>query len=164
MSSGVPRLRRIAAAWCVSAGGYDEMPAYSAQVSVRPRPHAPAGLARDDELVPVRPEVGGEDPAGVRLGRATGRAVVVGQIEVGDSEIERSSHDRPLRAAGRGVAEVVPEAEREHRQLEAAAAGPPIGHDVISIGRGREGGTVQEWHLGHYRGPHVVASIAYDGS
>ena len=61
-----------------------------AQVAVRARPHVPAGLGRDDELVAVGPEVLAQDAAGVDLGAAVGRAVVVGQVEVRDAQVERA--------------------------------------------------------------------------
>ena len=48
------------------------------EVAVGTGPHLPAGLAGDDQLVTVGAQVRGEDAAEVLLGRAEGRAVVVG--------------------------------------------------------------------------------------
>jgi len=42
-------------------------------------------------------------------------AVVVGQVEVRDAEVECAAHDGPLRAERPVLAEVVPQAERDSR-------------------------------------------------
>ena len=91
-------------------------------VAVRARPHVVAGLGRDDQLVAVRAQVLGEDPPEVRLGRAVRRAVVVGQVEVGDAEVEGAADDRALRLERPVVAEVVPQPERDRGQLQPAPA------------------------------------------
>ena len=80
-----------------------------APLPVGARPHVVARLRRDDQLVAVAGEVLVEDASEVDLRAAVGRAVVVGEIEVGDAEIERAPHDR---AAGRErpvIAEVLPQ-------------------------------------------------------
>ena len=74
---------------------------------------------------------------GVDLRAAVRRAVVVGQVEVRDPEVERPPHDRPGRLDRPVVAEVPPEAQREQRQLQAAAAAAPVGHRVVAVGRRR---------------------------
>src|SRR5438046_9472190 len=93
-----------------------------AALSVGPGPHIPAGLRRNDELVPVGPEIVAEEAAEIELGAAERGAVVVGEIEMGDAEIERGAKKGALNAEGRGVSEVVPEAEREEGQLQAGLA------------------------------------------
>jgi len=60
-------------------------------VAVRARPHVIAGLGGDHQLVAVRPEVIGKHSPEVDLGRPVGRAVVVGEIEVGDAQVERGA-------------------------------------------------------------------------
>jgi hypothetical protein len=50
-------------------------------------------------------------PAEIRFRTAARRAVVVGQIEVRDAEVESPAKDGPLRFEGLVIAEVVPEAE-----------------------------------------------------
>ena len=97
----------------VEAG--EDVLARTAALAVRARPHVPAGLAADDQLVAVGGEVLAQDPPEVDLGAAVRRAVVVGQVEVGDPEVEGGVDHRPLRRERRRVAEVVPEAEREER-------------------------------------------------
>jgi hypothetical protein len=47
--------------------------------------------------------------AEVGLGAAVGRAVVVGEVEVGDAQIERAAQDGALDVERLVVAEVVPE-------------------------------------------------------
>ena len=80
-------------------------------IAVRSWPHVVAGLARDHQLVTVRPQVRSEDPPEVRLRRAVRRAVVVGQVEMGDPAVERAPDDGPLGRERPIVAEVLPEAE-----------------------------------------------------
>src|SRR5690606_28753789 len=69
-----------------------------------------------------------------RLGGAGRRAVVVGEVEVGDAEVEGAAQDGAL-GLGRTVgAEVVPQAERERRQLQTAASGAPVGQVRVTVG------------------------------
>ncbi len=108
-----------------------------AEVAVRPGPHVPARLAGDHQLVAEAGEVLPEDPAGVDLRGAEGRPVVVGEVEVGDAEVEGLVHDRPLRLQRLVVAEVVPEPERHGWQQQAAAAATAVGHaTVVAAGVG----------------------------
>src|SRR5215510_1082599 len=69
----------------------------------------------------------------VELRRAVRRPGVVGQVEVGDPEVEGAAHDGPLALDRRVVPEVVPEAERDGRQLDAATTDPAVGHVVIAL-------------------------------
>ena len=82
----------------------------------------PAGLGGDDQLVTVRGQVLGEDAPEVLLGRTEGRAVVVGEVELGDAQVEGGADDGPLPGEGRVVTEVVPEPQGDGRQLQAAVA------------------------------------------
>ena len=75
--------------------------ARAAALPVRARPHVVARLGGEDQLVAVRAEVLREDRAEVALGAAVGRAVVVGQVEVGDAAVERAPQDGPLGLSGR---------------------------------------------------------------
>ena len=63
---------------------------------------------------------------------AVRRAVVVGKVEVRDAEVERAADGRALGVEQAVVAEVLPEAEREQRQLEAAATAAAVGHRVVA--------------------------------
>src|SRR6185437_7037436 len=94
--------------------------ARAAALPVRPRPHVVARLGGEDQLVAVGAEVLREDRAEVALGAAVGRAVVVGQVEVGDDAVERTPEDGPLGLQGVRVAEVVPQPERDRGELEPA--------------------------------------------
>ncbi len=102
-------------------------------LAVRAGPHVVAGLAGDDDLVPVGGEVVGQVAPEVGLRGAVGRAVVVGQVEVGDAEVEGAAQDRPLAVEGDVVTEVVPQPEADRREVEAAAAGPAVGHRVVAV-------------------------------
>src|SRR5664280_199918 len=102
-------------------------------LAVRPGPHVIARLRRQHELVPVATEVGVENAAKVGLRGARRRTVVVSQVEVRDTEIERAAQDRPLRLQRPVVAEVVPQAEGDRGQLQPAAAHPAVGRVVVPI-------------------------------
>ena len=121
---------------------------------VRPRPHVPAGFRRDDQLVPIRGEVLPEQSAEVDLGAPVRRPVVVGEVEVGDPEVERGAEHRTLRVQRRRVAEVLPEAERDRRELQPAPPTGAVRHAVVSIGRSLvpHGCTVPEPWLPRPRG------------
>ena len=82
-------------------------------------------------------EVLGEHAAEVLLGRAVRRAVVVGEVEVRDAEVERAAQDRALALERLVVAEVVPQAERDGGELEAAAPAAAVGHRVVAVRRRR---------------------------
>ena len=86
-----------------------------AEVAIGARPHVPAGLGGDDELVAVVAEVVVEDPGEVALGAAVGRPVVVRQVEMGDAQVEGSAHDGTLGLEGPVVTEVLPQPERHRR-------------------------------------------------
>ena len=104
-----------------------------AEVAVGAVPHPPARLGRDDELVAVGPQVLGEHPPEVGLGAAGGRAVVVRQVDVGDAQVEGPPQDRPLAVQGAVVAEVVPQAEGDRGQVEAAAPAAAVGHGLVAL-------------------------------
>jgi hypothetical protein len=80
----------------------------AAALAVGTRPHVPAGLAADDQLIAVGRQVLAQDAPEVDLGAAVGRSVVVGEIEVGDAEIEGGPDDRPLAGRRHRITEVVP--------------------------------------------------------
>ena len=127
-----------------------------APVAVGSGPHVVARLAGDDELVAVGRQVLGEDPAEVLLRRPVGRPVVVGQVEVGDAEVERAAQDGPARLQRPVAAEVLPQAERDRRELEAAAPTAPVGHRLIAVLGGSPG------HHGEYSrsGRRPILSVA----
>src|ERR1044072_5211760 len=104
-----------------------------APLAVRARPHVVAGLGRDHELVAIRVQVDLEHAPEVLLRGAVRRPVVVSQVEVGDPELKSAPDYRAARFKGKVVAEVVPQAEGEQRQVEPAATGPPIPHAVVAI-------------------------------
>ena len=100
---------------------------------VRAGPHVVAGLGGDHELVAVRAQVVGEDPAVVLLRGAVGRPVVVREVVVDDPEVERPPDDRAAVLPGPVVPEVVPEPERDRRKLQPAAAAAALLHAVVAI-------------------------------
>ncbi|MNL79967.1 hypothetical protein D3C87_2066950 [compost metagenome] len=80
-------------------------------------------------------EVRAHDFAEGGLGRARRRAVIVGEIEMSDAEIECRPAHVDL-AVMRGVAaEIVPEPQRDRRQLQAGAADAVVLHGVVAVFR-----------------------------
>src|SRR6202012_703956 len=107
--------------------------ARTAALAVRARPHVVARLGGDDQLVAVGPEVLGEDRAEVALRAAVGRPVVVRQVEVGHAAVEGPAQDRALRLERAAVAEVVPQAQRDGRQVKAGASGAAEGRPLVTV-------------------------------
>ncbi len=62
-----------------------------AQVAVRPGPHVPARLGRDDQLVAVGKEIFLQDLSESFFRRSIRRTVIVGKIEMRDAEIEAAA-------------------------------------------------------------------------
>ena len=125
-----------------------------APLAVGAGPLVIAGLGRDEELLAIGAQVLAVDAAEVRLGRAVGRPVVVGQVEVRDAKIERSAQRRAVRRERPVVAEVLPQAERDRRQRDPAASHAPVGHRLISGGVGEVARRLARGVVGH------AASIA----
>jgi hypothetical protein len=82
-------------------------------------PHVVAGLGRDYEFIAVGGEIGAENLAEICFRRTGRRAVIVGQIEVGDAEIKGAPHNGLTIFVSIDVAEVMPKAERDKRELDA---------------------------------------------
>ena len=104
----------------------------AAVVAVRALPHVVAGLGGNDQLVAVGLPVAQEMHAEAALGFAVGRAVVVGEVKMRDAVVKRGAQDGLLRAKGRDIAEVVPQAQRQRGQLQAASAAAAVGHGVVA--------------------------------
>ena len=100
----------------------------AAPFAVRPGPHAVAGLGGDHQLVAQAVEIGAQDLAEQRLGGAGRRAVIVGEIEMRDAEVEGRAADLARGRRRLVLAEIVPEPERDRRQHQAAAAAPVVEH------------------------------------
>ena len=73
-----------------------------------------------------------EYPPAVPLRGAVLRAVVIGKIEMGDAVVEGGEADVPHILKTGDIAEIVPEAQGDARQLQAAFAAFVILHFVIS--------------------------------
>ena len=113
--------------------------ASAAALAVRTGPHVVTGLAGDHQLVAVRAEVAAHVFAKVGLGAAVGWAVVVGQVEMGDAQVKGRCQHGALGGHGRGVAKVVPQAQGDGGQFQAAAAGAAVLHFVVvAVGCGME--------------------------
>src|SRR6267378_2570177 len=67
------------------------------------------------------------------LGRAVRRPIVVRQVEVRDPQIEGPADDGALRLDQAIAPEVLPEPERDCRELEPAATGAPVGHASVTV-------------------------------
>ena len=105
----------------------------AAALAVGPRPHVVAGLGRDHQLVAEAREVLAQAAAEVLLGAAVRRPVVVGQVEVRHAAVERPAQDRALRLLGPVVAEVLPQTQRQRRELQPAPAGVAVVHRVVAV-------------------------------
>ena len=97
-------------------------------IAVGSGPHVPSRLAGDDHLVSQGTKVSAEQRAKIPFRTSVRWAVVVGQVEVGDPEIEGSSKDGALCLEGMVVAEIVPEPERQHREQDPAPPTSPVLH------------------------------------
>ncbi|MCY1233054.1 hypothetical protein D9M72_455720 [compost metagenome] len=107
----------------------------AAPFAVRTGPHVIAGLGRDDQLVAQMGEIRAHDFAEGGLGRARRRAVIVGEVEMGDAEVEGGAAHVDLAVMGRVAAEIVPEPQRDRRQLQAGAADAVKLHGVVAVFR-----------------------------
>ena len=112
----------------------------AAPFAVGAGPHAVAGLGGDDQLVAVAGQVGGQDRAEGFLGRAGLGAVVVGQVKVRDAGVEGGADHRAGVVEGIDGAEVVPQAQRDRGQQQAAVAAAVVGELFVTVGGG---------HIGH---------------
>jgi hypothetical protein len=82
------------------------------EIAVRPVPHRVAGLGGDHDFVAMCVQVAAQHGAERLFGRARRRAVIVGQIEMSDSEIERPEQHVTCRFTRVHTAEIVPKAQR----------------------------------------------------
>ncbi len=111
--------------------------------AVGPGPHLVTGLGRDDQLVAVALEIGGENIAKGFLGAAEGGAVIVGEIEMGDAVVKRRAADIALGLVRRVVAEIVPQPEAHRRQLQPGIAAAIVDHALVTVfGGGVAGGKI----------------------
>ena len=110
------------------------------EVAVGARPHVPTGFGGDDEFVPVVAKVLTENPPEVGLGAAVRGPVVVGQVEMGDAQVESSPQHSALRLEWSVVTEVLPEPEGDCRQQQAAPPTTAVGHGLVAILGGDVGG------------------------
>ena len=66
------------------------------------------------------------------LGRARRRAVVVGEVEMRDAQVEGMAHQRAASLKVIDIAEVMPKAQRDRGQLQAAAAAAVVAHRRVA--------------------------------
>jgi hypothetical protein len=78
-------------------------------------PHIVAGLSRDHELVAIGVEIRTEDTTEILFGRAVWRAVIVGEVEMGDAPVEGATQNGALRLERVDAAEILPQPERNCR-------------------------------------------------
>src|SRR5262245_59636008 len=105
----------------------------AAEFAVRSRPHAIAGLGRDDEFITMAGEVRAQYVSKGLLGRSRRRTIVIGEIEVRDAQVEGAPADGPGIVKDRILGEVVPETQRQEGEIEAAPAAAAIMHAVIAV-------------------------------
>ena len=111
----------------------------TAPFAVGPGPHVVAGLGRDHEFVAQAAKVAAQDVAEGELRGARRGPVIVGEIEMRDPEIEGPAADGAFRFRGLVEAEIVPQAQRDRRQFQPAAAAAVIDHRIITGRRRRVG-------------------------
>lgn len=107
-----------------------------AAVAVGAVPHLVAGFGGDDEFVAVAGEVFGEDASDVFFGGAGWRAVVIGEVEVGDAAVEGTADHFAGFLVVVDVAEVVPAAEGDGGEEEAGVSAAAV-WDGGHFGAGR---------------------------
>jgi len=83
--------------------------ARTAALAVRAGPHVPTGLAGDNQFVAVLLEVFTQQTTEIDLGAAVRRAVVISQVEVVDTQVERRAQQGALGVDRGAVAKVVPQ-------------------------------------------------------
>ncbi len=111
-----------------------------APIAVGAGPHGVASFGGDDQFVAVRGEIEAEEFPEIFLGGTGRRAVVVGEIEMGDAEIEGAPDDGAAGGEHIDVAEIVPEPEGDEREFDATAAAAAVqGRAVVAISGGKVG-------------------------
>ena len=111
-----------------------------AAVAVGSGPHVVARLGGDDQLIAIGKQVTVQNLAGIGFRCPVRRSVVVGQIKVGHPEVEGPGEHGADLVHGSGVAEVLPESERDQGELEAAAPASAVLHPVVAL---------FGWEVGH---------------
>ena len=104
----------------------------AAPIAVGAVPHRVSRLGGDDQLVAVGHQVVPQNFAKVGLGRARFRAVVVGQVKVGDAVVKGGTAERPHVLVGRSIAKIVPQPQRDGRQQQSTAAAAAVGQDSVT--------------------------------
>src|ERR1019366_10129195 len=72
-------------------------------------------------------------PAEILLGRARRRSVVVGQVKMRDAKIECAAQHGAHILERIHAAEIVPEAQRDGRQAQAAGTATAVRHFVVAL-------------------------------
>ena len=109
-----------------------------APIAVRSGPHHIAGLGTDEEFVAIGGEIGVEQAAYRFLGGSGRRAVVVGQVEMGDAMVKGITADSPTLVKGHIGTKILPKPQTYLGQHDATAPTAGIGHAVIVAIRGGE--------------------------
>src|SRR5206468_8983292 len=100
-------------------------------------PHVVTGLGRDDQLVAKWAEIGAHPAPEILLRGAVRRPVIIREVEMRDAEIECAAEDCPAGLEYVGTAEILPQAERDQREVQPAPAAAAIGHAAVVAGRFR---------------------------
>ena len=114
----------------------------TAEFAIGAGPHAVAGLGGDNHLIAIGTEIAGHDLTEQLFGGAGRGAVIIGEIEMGDARIKGVTEDFHGRGVVAGATEILPQAQADHRQLQARAARVAVLHGVIAcrigpIGHGK---------------------------
>src|SRR5258708_18979802 len=81
-------------------------------------------------------EILAHEPSEILFGGAIRRTIVVGKVKVRDAVVKRITDDLALGRERPVVAEVVPEAQRDRRQLQTRVPHTAIAEMAIAIGSG----------------------------
>src|SRR5262249_21142951 len=88
--------------------------------AIWPRPHLIARLGRDNQFIAKPLKVKPENFAKVLFGASVRRAVHVGEVEMRDTSVKGPADDRTAGLEDIDPAKILPHAERNRRQHEAA--------------------------------------------
>ena len=104
----------------------------AAPVSVGTGPHIISGLGADEKLVPVRSQILFQNPAEIAFRAAGRRTVIIGQIKMGDALVKSREQKLFHIIKIARISEIVPQAQRDGRKLQAASSAAAVFHGIIT--------------------------------
>ena len=89
------------------------------------------------KFITVARKIGRQDLREIRFRRTWRRAVVVGEVEMGNAQVKGATANRPAGVKWNVIAEIMPKAQRQRRQLQPAAPALAVSHFIIASAGGR---------------------------